>query len=183
MFLGLALVVQWLVDRPRGPRRHAVALVLPFAVTAAYFGYLRSLTGDWLAWQHAQQQYWGRRLTAPWTALHTTWQAAHGRQGPAYIWSFRAEILAVALGLLLTVVLLVLRRWAEAVYVGAQVVAFATSAYYLSVARATLLWWPLWVLLAVAATRRRWVHGAYLSVSAPLMAAGVVAFLEGHWVG
>ena len=64
-----------------------------------------------------------------------------------------------------------------------QVVAFATSSYYLSVARATLLWWPLWVLLAGWSLRRRTVHLAYLALGPPLAAALVIAFTQGSWVG
>jgi len=185
VFLGAALLVQWLGDRDRARLRSVVPLLLPFAVTAAYFGYLRAITGDWLAWPHAQADQWGRRFTAPWTALSTTWSAAFGDggQGAAYIWSFRAEILAVFLGLLLCVALLLARRWGELTYVGLQLAGLATSSFYLSVARATLLWWPLWLLLARAAGRHTWVHPAYLSVAPPLMAAGVVAFVQGHWVG
>ena len=78
--------------------------------------------------------------------------------------------------------LLARRRWAELVYVGGQVVALGTSSYYLSIARTTLLWWPLWLLLAEWSTKRRWVHPAYLSVAPALMAVLVVTFVQGHWV-
>ena len=47
-------------------------------------------------------------------------------QGAEYAWSFRAEILSVAVGLVLTVVLLVQRRWGEGTYVGLSVAALAT---------------------------------------------------------
>jgi hypothetical protein len=159
-------------------------LLAPFAVAAGYVVYLHHLTGDWLAWPHAQRDGWGRSFTAPWHAWTTTWGAAFGGgQGAAYAWSFRVEIVSVLVGVVLSLVLLWRRRWAELVYVGGQVAALATSSFYLSVARATLLWWPLWGLLAGAATRRRWVQPAYLSVAPALMAVGVVAFVQGHWVG
>jgi hypothetical protein len=185
LFLAVALLVQWWTD-PVGRRRgrDLPALALPFAAVAGYFAYVHHLTGDWLGWQHAQRDHWGRDFTAPWKALHTTWDAAGGgQQGAAYIWSFRAEIVAVAVGLALTLVLLARRRWAETVFVGGQVAALATSSFYLSVARATLLWWPLWILLAAASTRSRWVHPTYLAVAPALMVVGVVAFTQGHWVG
>jgi hypothetical protein len=184
LFLAVALVVQWLVD-PAGQRRRrdALSLLLPFAVIAGYTGYLRAITGDWLAWSHAQRDYWGRSFTAPWTALHTTWNAAtDAQQGGSYAWSLRAEIVAIAIGVGLCVVLLVRRRWAELVYVGGQVAALGTSSFYLSAARTTLLWWPLWLMLAEWSTRRRWVHPAYLSVAPALMALAVVTFVQGHWV-
>jgi hypothetical protein len=184
VFLGAALLVQWALDA-RGRRwRDVPALLLPWLVTAGYVVYLHAITGDWAAWPHAQAEQWGRRFTAPWTAFRTTWDAAaNGAQGAAYAWSFRAEIAAIVLGVLLTIVLLALRRWAEAVYIGAQVAVLATSSFYLSVARATLLWWPLWVLLASASVGRRWVHGLYLALAVPLAATTVVAFTLGHWVG
>jgi hypothetical protein len=184
-FLGLALLVEW-ATRNVGPRRvrDLPPLVAPFVVTAGYFVYLHHITGDWLAWSHAQAAGWGRHLTAPWTAFHTSWTAARApNQGLPYAWSFRAEVLAVLLGFALTVVLLVMRRWGEAVYVGLQVVALGTSSYYLSVARSTLLWFPLWLLLARWSLRWRWLHVGYLAVSPALMVVGVVAFTTGHWVG
>ena len=182
LFLAVALLVEYAVT-VRRPRPDLAWLVAPFAAVAAYCGYLYALTGDWLAWPHAQR-VWGRELTAPWSAFSTTWHnAIESGQGAAYTWSFRAEIVAMAVGVGLTILLLVLRRWGEATYVGLQVVAFATSSFYLSVGRATLLWWPLWLLLARWSSRRPSVHLAYLSLAPALMAAAVLAFTRGHWVG
>ncbi len=184
LFLACGLVVQYLVAHRGRLRADAAALAAPFLAIAAYFAYLWRLTGDWLRWSQAQREGWGRELTAPWDAFSTTLSAARNlEQGAEYAWSFRAEILAVAVGLALTVVLLVQRRWGEATYVGLSVTALATSSYYLSVGRATLLWWPLFLLLAAAAQRRPWVHPAYLALSAPLMALLVLTFTSGRWVG
>ena len=185
VFLGLALIVEWATRAgPQRRWRDLPLLAAPFVVTAGYFAYLHHVTGDWLAWSHAQAAGWGRRLTAPWTAFHTSWSAARSPvQGLPYAWSFRAEVLAILLGVALTVVLLVMRRWGEAVFVGAQVVTLATSSYYLSVARSTLLWFPLWLLLARWSLDRRWLHVAYLAVSPALMIVAVIAFTTGHWVG
>ena len=184
LFLGVALVVEWLVRGRPYQLRSGLPLAAPWVVTAGFFAYLHSVTGDWLAWLHAERDGWGRSLTAPWTALHTSWNAAFSpTQGAGYEWSFRAEILAVFLGVALTIVLFVLRRWGEATFVGLQVVALACSAYYLSVARSTVLWFPLWVLLARWSVRREWLHRAYLAVAPALMAVGVVSFTSGRWVG
>jgi hypothetical protein len=186
LFLGAALIVQWVVGARGGGRhwRDLPPLVLPWAAVAGYVVYLHAITGDWLAWQHVQARQFGRGLVLPWQALQTTWHAAADPNQPApFAWSFGAEIAAMAIGVALTVVLLLRRSWGEAVYVGGQLVALATSSFYASAARATLLWWPLWVLLAVAAARWRWVHGMYLALAVPLCAAGVIAFTQGQWVG
>lgn len=187
LFLGVGLVVQYAVDA-RAPGRRlrpdAAWLLAPFAVVAAYAAYLHALTGDWLRWQHAQADGWNRHLTAPWTALRTTYDAARvADQGAEYAWSFGAEIVAVLAGVALVLVLLRRARWGEATYVGLSVGALATSTFYLSVARATLLWFPLWLLLAQAAQRRPWLHPTYVTLAAPLMAVGVLTFAGGAWVG
>ncbi len=89
----------------------------------------------------------------------------------------------MAVGLALVVVLLARRRWGEAVYVGLSVGALATSTHYLSVGRATLLWWSLPVLLALAAARRPGLHVAYVVLATPLMALLVLTFTSGRWAG
>lgn len=183
LFLAVGLLVHYAVTQRRaGPALGW--LLAPFLTAAAYAAYLHHLTGDWLRWTHAQAEGWGRHATAPWTALRTTITAAVGKgQGAEYAWSWRAEIAAVLIGVVLTVVLLRRGRWGEATYVGLSVAALATSSFYLSVARATLLWFPLWLLLAETAQRRPWLHPAYVAVSAPLMAVGVLAFTSGRWLG
>jgi hypothetical protein len=184
LFLACGLVVQYAVAHRGRPRPDAVALLAPFVVLAGYAVYLHALTGDWLRWSNAQREGWGRELTAPWTALRATVVAAsRDTQRAEVAWSFGAEVLAVLVGVLLTAVLLRRRRWGEATYVGLSVAALATSTYYLSVGRATLLWWPLFLLLAAASERRAWVHPAYLALSAPLMALLVLTFTSGRWVG
>lgn len=188
LFLAVGLLVHFAVrDLGPGERRvrpAALWLLTPYAVLLGYAAYLHSLTGDWLRWTHAQAEGWGRHATAPWTALHTTVTAALGKgQGAEYAWSWYAEITAVVVGVLLTAVLLRRARWGEATYVGLSVAALATSSFYLSVARATLLWFPLWVLLAEAAGRRAWLHTTYVAVCAPLMAVGALTFTSGRWLG
>jgi len=182
LFLACGLVVQYLVAHRGRLRSDAVALLAPFLAVAAYFTYLLVLTGDFWRWPAAQEQGWGRRLTWPWDALATTVAAARDGSSP-YALSFRAEIVAVAVGVGLTVVLALRRRWGEATYVGLSVGALATSTYYLSVGRATLLWWPLFVLLALAAVRRPWLHRVYVVLAAPLMVLLVLGFTSGRWVG
>lgn len=180
-FLAVALLVEWATTSRE--TRDLPWLVAPFAALFGYAAYLHHLTGDWLRWQHAQASGWGRHLTSPLTSLQRSWDASNSNIGAEYRWSFRAEIVAVAVGLLVTVVLVRRKAWGEATYVGLSVAALATSTYYLSIARATLLWFPVWLLLAEVASKRAWVHTAYLAVAPALMAVVVLTFTNGHWVG
>jgi hypothetical protein len=184
VFLLAGLVVLCLVQ-PRSRRwRDLPWLGLPLLVLLAYGAYLRVTTGDWLRWLHAQEEGWGRRLTPPWEALSATLDLATASGGPgAFSYVAWLEIAAVLAGVVVTGVLLARRAWPEAVYVGLTVASLATSTFYLSVARSTLLWFPAWLLLAEAAARRPAVQRGYLAVSAPLMVLGVLLFTTGRWAG
>ena len=184
LFLACGLVVQYAVAHRFRPRWDAAALVAPFLAIGAYFAYLQAITGDWLRWSHAQEEGWGRRFTDPVTSFQTTLSAARDPGGASdFVWSFRAEIAAVVIGVLLAVVLLVRKRFGEATYIALSVAALATSTFYLSVARATLLWFPLFLLVAAAAKRWAWVHTLYVAACAPVMALLVLTFSSGRWVG
>lgn len=184
LFLALALVVEW-ATRVRDRRASDLgALALPFAAPLAFAVYLHSVTGDWLAYVHAQRKGWYRQLTDPVTAWQRTWDAAFGtRQLLEYRVMFRAELVALVAGVLLTAWLLWDRRWGEATYVGMQVMVLATSTWYFSVPRATLLWWPLWLLLGRATARRRWLLAAYLALVAPVAVLWAAAFTTVRWAG
>jgi hypothetical protein len=182
-FLAVALGVHWLTS---GEKRWSDLpwLIVPVVPLAGWMLYLRATTGDWLAWLHAQAEEWHRDFTSPWDTFANTWDASFGgTQTPEFAWMFRAEIVAMIIGVTLTVALLVWRRWGEATWVGLQVVAFGTSFWYFSVPRATLLWWPLWVILGTLVARRRWVLWVYLALSVPLMSIWAAAFLTGRWAG
>lgn len=183
-FLAAALVVQYLVTRRGRLRPDVLWLALPGVALVGYAAYLRWLTGDWLRWFAAQEQGWQRRLTWPWDAFTTTLASARSDTLDAqFVVVFWFEIVAVLVGAVLTGVLLRQRRWAEATYVGLSVGALATSTFYLSVARSSLLWFPLYLALAAAAARWRWVLAAWLAAAAPLMVVGVVVFTSGRWWG
>ncbi|MEL4506332.1 hypothetical protein AAEX63_15715 [Luteococcus sp. H138] len=130
---------------------HAALVAAAFLVLFGYVAYLHHLTGSWRAWFEAQQSGWNRGFTNPLDALQHTLDAAKRSRWPdrpAVATVFGAEVVSMAVGLLVSVVLLVRRRWAQAGWVGVQVFAFATSWWFMSVNRAVLLWFPLWLLVA-----------------------------------
>lgn len=177
LFLAVALIVEFVVADRRW--RSAPWLAVPFLPMLGYAAYHWRRTGDVFAWQHAQQAGWGRSLTWPWNSFRTTWNAAFAVHDQ-FTTAFRVELVAAAVGVALTAWLLARRRWAESAYVGLQMASFLTSAFYLSIGRATLLWWPLW--LAVGGLRKP-AYVAVLALSVPLLAAEVVLFTSGGWAG
>jgi hypothetical protein len=186
LFELAAVAVLFLQTRPRGLRDwlRGTPLLIALVPVIAFMAYLHSLTGSWLAWQHAEAQGWDRHFTEPLRTFVNTWRYAFGSKLPAYnAWEYQLEMLAMAVGVALLVLLLVRRRWAEALYVGLSVVSLATSHVFLSVPRELLVWWPLWALLGVWTVRRPWIRTVYLAVCTPLMFTVAYLFLMGLWAG
>lgn len=188
VFLVVALGVLFLTTRSARSRPARLAwFALPAIPVAGYALYLWAHTGDWLRWYNAQSENWNRGLTWPHDAFANTWQAAFsGEQTLNFMWMFRAELVAMAVGVAVTVLLLYRRWWGSATWIGLQVAAFGSSSWFFSVPRASLLWFPLWVLLGalgVARTHRVWWWRAYLAIAVPLCVVWAAAFLVGRWAG
>ena len=187
VFLVAGLLVMFLTaPETRGRRRvwGWAWLALSAVPLLAFMWQLHRDTGDWLAWFHAQAQGWGRHFSDPATALWRTLQMAFGgKLLERDMMVVRLEIVAVLLGIAASAWLWRRHRWPELTYVGLQVLALATSSYYMSVARATLLWFPLFIALGQASLRRRWIRPAYLWFVAPAMAVFTLLFTTGRWAG
>ena len=184
--------------------RRLALLLVPSAVIAAFATYLHGLTGSWTAWYHAQSTGWVRELTWPWQSfLNTIPAVVPGAYADHPWWAavFRGEMVSMAVGLLVVVWAVVrsvrlLRAgerplWGEAAWVGVQVLAFSLSYWFFSVNRATLLWFPLWIMLAEWARRRsrtpagqarhRSVVGAAFALEVVLLLWWSWLFFTGHW--
>ncbi|MEZ0106640.1 hypothetical protein ABH920_000621 [Catenulispora sp. EB89] len=185
LFLAAAIALEFvLAGRARRRWRQAPLLVVPALPVAAYVLYLHHDTGDWLAWQHAQAAGWFRTFRNPKYAWDQTWRAAfEASQAGHTAWVFQLELLAVVVGLGLTALLLLKRRWPEALYVALSLLALGTTTWFMSVPRTMLLWWPLWTMLGAWATRRPAVRTLYICCVAPVMAGVALLFLSGQWAG
>ncbi|MFI1434528.1 mannosyltransferase family protein [Streptomyces lydicus] len=185
LFLAAALALQFLLSlRTRCDLRSLPWLTLPALPAALYSWYLHAHTGDWLAWKHAQERGWYRTFHTPWEAWANTWHNAFDHtQTTGYAFMFQAELAAMIVGLLLLGLLTRQRRWPEALYIALNLYALGTSYWYMSIPRATLLWWPLWIALASKSLRIPRFHSAYLCLATPLTAAFALTFLTGRWAG
>lgn len=193
VFLIVALVVlaisQAGSSQQRG--RKLLWLVFPVAVVAAYVAYLHTITGSWTAWYDAQAAGWSRGFTWPWDSLQHTFDAfAPGAYAdhPEWAWVFRAEVVSMAIGAIVTLACLFKRRWAEAVWVGLQIAAFSVSYWFMSVNRAVLLWFPLWTIVGrIGESRGRMPRWRALLIGVMVAAALVVQcvwawlFFTGRW--
>lgn len=179
LFLAVALIAEFFLGKGQSVRlSRTPLLVVPFLPLAAYSAFHYARSGDWLAWKHAQQAGWGREMVWPWEAWRTTWDSAMGTDDFAV--AFRMEIVGAVVAVGVLIWLLAMRHWSEFVYTGLQAGALMTSAYYLSIPRSLLLWFPLWVAIARLG---RPVVVAYALVFGPLMVLNALRFLTGAWAG
>jgi Mannosyltransferase (PIG-V) len=205
LFLVGALLVMIMTSSPAAIKlRRAALMLMPAAVIMAFATYLYALTGSWTAWYRAQSTGWVRQLTWPWDSfLNTIPVILPGAYANHPWWAavFRGEMISMAVGVGVTIwciaVSLRARKspntadrtmWGEASWVGVQVLAFSMSYWFFSVNRATLLWFPLWIMLG------RWVAGPsrYPNVQRVLVACAFTVeivlmlwwswlFFTGHW--
>jgi hypothetical protein len=197
LFLVGALFVMIITTRRIGLTtrlRRLSWLLVPTAVLAAFVSYLYLLTGSWTAWYTAQSTGWVRGLTLPWDSFMNTIPAiVPGAYADHPWWAavFRGEMVSMFVGLLVTGWCLTRKMWAEASWVGIQVLAFSLSYWFFSVNRAILLWFPLWIMLAhwgawrpkhaAARVVHRVLVGLFSVVMVTLMLWWCWLFFTGHW--
>jgi hypothetical protein len=184
----IGLIVAYIVARRRSGQPVIAwpalpVLLLPPLPILAFVSYLRVRTGHWDAYTRAMREGWHRGIAWPWEGWSASWDTAFDDAAMStFVLFFRAEIAAVVLGAVLTIVLACSRRWDEATFLGATTLLMSSTSYYASGVRTILVAFPLYLLLARLAARHRWVAPTYVWLCAPLMATFVIAFTQFHWV-
>lgn len=184
--VGIEYVVRrWQADGFTGLfTRQLPWLAAPAVSAFSFVWYLHERTGMWDAYQDAQRDGWGRYTDSVANGFRNVLaQTRLGDQHGTYAWSWRAEMLAVVGGAILALVLLFMRRWGEAAYVGSSAYLLAAQNYYASSVRSALIWFPLYLVLARLTLRRGWMHTTLVALTAPLMAVFVLVFTRSQWVG
>ena len=182
LFLGVALGVLFLLSRPR-PWAQSWALALPFLTVAAFFAYLYAITGSWTHWFDVQAATWNRQFTDPITSAWNTLQLGLGAPENGFTSSrFYAELLNTALVLAAGIVLLVKRRWPEAIYVLLTIWSFMTGEFFQSTPRATLVLFPVWLVLGAVLTKHRWMRWGYFTMAPLALAFVTVRYVDAQWI-
>lgn len=188
LFLAAALAVMYLgqlrADRRWRPRPDVVALAVPAVVVAAYFSYLYLRTGSWTNWQQAQVSAWHREIDWPWRGLRLGWESWRTSPSHDLVLTRAADLVTAVAGLLLTALLLVRRRWSEAVLIGLNVAVLVCSTTLQSTPRYALLWFPAYLMAARLSVRPggRWVLPVALTVGPAMLVVASVTFSTHLWL-
>ena len=183
---GLAVMyaVQWHHDgRPR-PRPDVLALGLPAVAVGGYVAYLHSRTGSWDAWREAEARGWDRSTAWPWEGVAAAWRALRDSPDAWLAASRAADIVAVALGVALCVLLARQRRWPELTYLALALGVVLCSTLWVSAPRYALTWFPAYLAVATMrdTTAYRRAYAVGLGLSFVLLVAATWAAAHRQWV-
>jgi len=82
----------------------------------------------------------------------------------------------------LGIVLLFKRWWAEAAYVFLTLWSFMTGEFFQSTPRATLILFPIWIVVGLWATKYRWFRWAYFVIAIPALAFITIKYVNAQWI-
>jgi len=182
-----ALVVMYVVRRRADGRpvlsRGLVAVGLGISGTAAYIAYLYVITGSLTAWTEAQRQGWGRMTQWPWlTFYETAGRVVYASTLDRRI-QFGLDIVFAAILVAGIAYFWRQRLWPAFTYLGLTALGLMTSFTYVSLAKNTLLLFPLTIAVAsmIGVPRRRPVFWVSFVVGLVLLVFNVHQFTLGLW--
>jgi len=162
--------------------RAGIALGAAGVPVLAYAGYLWAVKGNPLYFLIDQREGWHRDFVGPVPSLINTWNLTSSEGSLTnWIFTWRLEIIAAAVGLGLVVWALAKREWGYAGFMGSMMAALVTSTWYFSIPRMLLTMFPAVLLLAAYTGRRDVRHEMAVALMAPVAALGVVVFTRGAW--
>ena len=183
LLFGLALEVLRRGDFRRAVlARAGIALGAAALPALAYGGYLFAVKGDALYFLVDQREGWFRDFVGPVQSFMNTWNLTSSEGSPTnWIFTWRMEIVAAAVGVGLVVWALAKREWGYAGFMGSLMAALLTSTWYFSIPRMLLTMFPAVLVLAAFTGRHPIRHELAVAVMAPVAALGVVVFTRGAW--
>ena len=160
----------------------SIWMMVPFSVLVGYTVYLRVKFGTWTIWFQSQSEGWGRHFDWPWKAFLETLRAAFlDSAGHEAAVMFKWELLVFALGLVIIISCFARKQIAEGGWVMVQWLALSCQSWIISMTRATLLWFPVFVLIGGFASRNLPKIPADLRRGVVVLALGLEALVMVWW--
>lgn len=161
--------------------RALLALSIGLAPLVAYCVYLAAIKGNAFYFFVDQREGWHRDFVGPVQSFLNTWNLTTSANSPTnWIFTWRLEIVAAAIGVGLVLWAAIKREWGYTLFMGSMMAALLTSTWYFSIPRMLLSMFPVCLLLA-RATRTSTRHELAVAALAPLAAVGVVVYTQGAW--
>jgi Gpi18-like mannosyltransferase len=185
LFLLFGLALEFIRQRNLSLTRlrdFATAILMGILPLLAYSAWLNVATGSPVAFIEAQRRGWFRQFTHPLDSLRltlATWD--NPETATNWMMTWRLEIVAAAVGLLLVGWALAKKEWGYAGFMGALIGALITSTWYFSIPRMLLTCFPAVIFLAAFTRGSETRHTLVLCTFAPLATLGVIIYTQGIW--
>ena len=184
-FLLVGLVFEFVRQKDWSPRRAvnaATSLAVGVLPMVLYGVYLLRAKGDFFYYFTDQKLGWGRDFVGPVASFRATWDAAAQPANPTnWMFAWRMELVAAAIGLAAVVWAVVKREWGYAAYMGTFLFVLVSSTWYYSIPRMLLAFFPIPLVLAAWTARSHLRHEVVLATSAALAIMGSVVYTRGAW--
>jgi hypothetical protein len=139
------------------------------------------IAGDPTVFITYQRQHWFRYFRAPWEGIWETYKTFYNPKTLDAQMHGVQEMLFVLIGLGATTFGWKLLRNSYRVWMVANWLLFVSTSFVLSVPRYTLILFPLFILMALAARRSWSLHVLFIVWSILYLALFTVQFVRGYW--
>ena len=185
MFLLFGLALEFVQRQGltiRKTARLASIMLVGALPMLAYGAYLAQVKGNALYFFIDQRNGWGRQFVGPVDSFLATWNTWASAEYPSnFLFAWRLEIVAAAVGVALVVWALRRSEWGYAGYMGSMLAVLMTSSWYFSIPRMLLSLFPAVLFLASFTKGESQRHEWTLLSLASVAALGVITFTSNSW--
>ncbi len=143
----------------------------------AYLWLNYEVTGDYFAFIRIMQEHWYKKVASPWFGVHDLWLRTLGMN----INEGLNELIAVALTFVCTIWSWIRLRPSYSVWITLNWLLITSTSFILSVPRYTLTLFPVFILVAIALTGRRFWFSIVTIWSVLYLALYTGRFAAGFW--
>ncbi|HXG82623.1 MAG TPA: glycosyltransferase family 39 protein [Pyrinomonadaceae bacterium] len=158
-----------------------LCLMLIPAGFAAYLAVNYYITGDATMFLVYQREHWNKYLRFPWHGIWETWKSIFYKSPSGAVMNGFQELLFVGIGLFATVAGWRYLRNSYRVWMVFNWLLFVSTSFVLSIPRNTLILFPLFILMALAAARNRWANVLFIVWSILYLSLFTTQFVRGWW--
>ncbi len=161
-------------------RKWLALLFIPFGF-GIYLAINYYVTGNPTMFMVYQREHWYRYFRFPWEGIRETIRKIYYDKPSAAQMNGVQELLFVIIGLLATIVGWRYLRNSYRVWMVGNWLLFVSTSFVLSVPRYTLVMFPIFILMGLAAVRNWWMNVLFTVWSILFLAVFTIQFFRGWW--
>ena len=161
-------------------KKWLVLLLIPFGF-GIYLWINYYVTGSPTMFMVHQREHWFRYFRPPWEGIWETFKKIYNDKPASAQMTGVQELLFVGIGLFATIVGWRHLRNSYRVWMVANWLLFVSTSFVLSVPRYTLVMFPIFILMSLAAVKNWWANVLFTVWSILFLAVFTIQFARGWW--